>query len=149
MVDHLARAISTEIKFVKSAKDVGILLDKFPFGVRRLMGRYANGSTVPPSLQIEPTNVRNAACISCPREKMRRKKGYMELSLFHQIINDATHCGVRRIHLYLHGEPLLHPHIIEMIAYLKRSRLNFNLATNGMLFTRDFGEAILKCGLDS
>jgi radical SAM protein with 4Fe4S-binding SPASM domain len=142
------KAILAEIKYVRSARDVRILAEKFPYAYRRITGRYAHDSKVPPSLQIEPTNACNAVCLSCPREDILRRKGYMELPLFKKIIDDAARCGVRRVHLYLLGEPLLHPHIVEMIGYLKRAGLSVNLTTNGMLLSRKLGEAILKCGLD-
>ena len=142
------RTILAEIKLVKSARDLRILADKFPYGYRRLTGRFAHNSKIPPSLQIEPTNACNVCCISCPRDDIRRKKGYMELPLFRKIIDDAARCGVKRVHLYLLGEPLLHPHIAEMIAYLKNSGLSLNLTTNGMLLSKQLGEDILRCALD-
>jgi radical SAM protein with 4Fe4S-binding SPASM domain len=140
--------IWTEFKLARSYKDLVILGDKIQASIRMRMKRYVLAPGIPPSIQIEPTNVCNAVCLCCPRDKMFRMKGYIELPLFQKIIDDAAHLGVKHIHLYLHGEPLLHPQIVEMIAYAKRSRLSIHLDTNGMLLTKDLGEAILRCGLD-
>ncbi|OHB60340.1 MAG: hypothetical protein A2167_00280 [Planctomycetes bacterium RBG_13_46_10] len=68
----------------------------------------------------------------------------MDFSLFQRIINDASEIGVKMVRLYLHGEPMLHPQIIEMIKYVNQKGIIIHLVTNGTLFTRDQIESILK-----
>jgi radical SAM protein with 4Fe4S-binding SPASM domain len=63
---------------------------------------------------------------------MDRKIGYMDFGLFQKIVDDAAENGVKRIHLYLHGEPLLHPQLIDMIRHVKSSGIGVTIATNGM-----------------
>jgi radical SAM protein with 4Fe4S-binding SPASM domain len=73
----------------------------------------------------------------------------MEMELFHRIIDDAALTGVKRIALFLHGEPMLHPQIIEMIGYIKSKKLTLNLRTNGMAFSEKKIKKILDCGVNS
>jgi len=139
-----------EIKFIKSFQDIEIFFNqKLPFLIHRIIGPYFSGSRVPPTLQLEPTNHCNINCLCCPNDKMSRKKGYLDYGLFQKIIDDASRIGVKPVHLYLNGEPLLHPQIVQMIGYIKSKGLGFNLITNGMLLTRDKIKAILRSGVNS
>jgi len=105
-------------------------------------------SEVPPALQIEPTNYCNLKCICCASSRSKRKKGYMDLDLFKKIIDDAAQIGVRHVDLFLHGEPLLHPHLGEMVQYIKLKRLRVEIATNAMVLDKEKMYTILHSGLD-
>jgi len=73
----------------------------------------------------------------------------MGFDLFQKIIDDASEIGVMRIHLYMHGEAMIHPRIIEMISYIKQKRLGISMHTNGTLFDREIIDKILKSGVNS
>jgi len=137
-----------QVRLMRSPADIRVLSDQLPFFIQRLTNNYSKNTTVPPSLQLEPTNYCNLKCISCPRDTMSRKKGYMEFGLFQKIIDDAADIGVRRVHFYLHGEPLLHPEIIKMIAYMKSKRIGFNLVTNGMLMDEKMSLEVLSSNVN-
>ena len=98
-----------EIRSVKSLDDLKNLNRKLLFLIYRAKGDFMKGTSAPPSLQIEPTNNCNLRCICCSGYSNERKRGYMDFGLFRRIIDEAADIGVKRIHLYLHGEPLLHP----------------------------------------
>ena len=149
MKTDLFRFIFEELRFIQSAKDVRNLYDKFPYLVPRITGNYYRKRKVPLSLQIEPTNHCDVSCICCSRDRMSRKKGYMEFKLFQKIIDDAAQNNMKRIHLYLHGEPLLHPEVIEMIRYIKTRRMGFQMATNGMRLDKANANTLLRTGVDS
>jgi radical SAM protein with 4Fe4S-binding SPASM domain len=149
MKADLFRFIFEELKFVKSTKDARNLYDKFPYLVPRITGNYYRKRKAPLSLQIEPTNYCDVNCICCSRDRMSRKKGYMEFKLFQKIIDDAAQNNVKRIHLYLHGEPLLHPNIIDMVDYIKTRGMAFQMATNGMRLDKVNAKALLGTGVDS
>ncbi len=136
-----------EIKFIRSFGDLITFLKK----IGLLAERWNNFQTInyptPPSLQIEPTNFCNARCICCSSSISPRPKGYMDLSLFKKIIDDASRIGVKRIHLYLHGEPLIHPQILEMISYVKAKSLALVITSNGMRLDSRISNAVLKSGI--
>jgi radical SAM protein with 4Fe4S-binding SPASM domain len=73
----------------------------------------------------------------------------MDFELFKKIIDDAALSGMKRIHLYLHGEPMLHPRIIDMIGYIKLKDLAMHLTTNGVPFSTEKIIAILNSGVSS
>lgn len=138
-----------EMKFIKTPKDFLLFLDKAAFLLPRLTGRIDRWTRVPPSLQIEPTNSCQLNCITCGRSASSRQVGFMDIDLFRRIVDDARESGVKRIQLYLMGEPLLHPKILEMITYIKTKNLAFHLTTNGMLLNEKFIDGILACGVTS
>ncbi len=73
----------------------------------------------------------------------------MDVGLFKRIIDDASAQKIARVFLYLHGEPFLHPEIVEMIAYIKTRQMAVSLATNGMLLDGPKIDALLKAGLNN
>jgi len=73
----------------------------------------------------------------------------MDFSLFRKIIDDASAHRIHRVFLYLHGEPFLHPQIVEMIEYIKSKRMAVTLTTNGMLLDSRIIESIFKAGVDN
>lgn len=123
-------------------------------GIQRKMGLFlvrmrglATWARVPRFLQIEPTNDCNIACRQCPNNGRGREKGYMSFALFCRIIDEAADIRVRRIHLYLRGEPLLHRRIGDMVRHLKSRDLAVTLATNGMLMDRQKVSEFMNAGM--
>lgn len=137
-----------EIKLVKSWHDLKILYGKFTYILPRTVGLYRQVTRFPPSIQIEPTNYCNVRCICCSTMRSTRKRGFMDFDLFKKIIDDAVQNKIQRVHLYLHGEPMLHPKIVEMIGFIKNRGLAVHLTTNGMLFNRNKIIAILNTRVD-
>jgi len=100
------------------------------------IGYYPRYYKAPPAIQIEPTNFCNAKCISCSAPRSSRNKGYMDFKFFKKIVDEASQIGTKRIDLYLHGEPLLHSGLIDMIRLIKRLGIKIQIATNGMLLNK-------------
>lgn len=134
--------------FIKSSNDLKIFLQEQVRLLRIMTGTYAFYPKRPPKLHIEPTNYCNIKCICCPVSRSSRERGYMDFNLFRKIIDEASQIGVRIIHLHLHGEPLLHPQIVEMIGYIKSKNLKVHLTTNGLLLDKEKSEAILRSGVN-
>ena len=137
-----------ELKFATSLESIKVIYAKIAYLLPRLTGlKYLHNRNAPWSIQLEPTNVCNLKCISCSSARSKRKKGMMDLDLFRKIADEASTIGVKRIHLYLHGEPFLHPDIIEMIKYLVEKRLPVHVTTNGMILTEQKCEELLGTGI--
>jgi radical SAM protein with 4Fe4S-binding SPASM domain len=147
--DSGVRFAMEELKFLRSFYDLKVFLQNMAYLMPRVIGTIDRFERVPPSLQIEPTNHCNVSCICCPTARSSRPKGYMDLDLFRSIVDGASQIGVKRVRLFLHGEPMLHPHIVDMIAYLKSRGLAIHLTTNGVLLNPDKIEGILRSGTDS
>ena len=138
-----------ELKFLRSINDLKILYRKINYLMPRVAGTLTKLEDTPPSIQIEPTNFCNVHCICCPSSRISRAKGFMDFELFQRIIDDASQIGVKRVRLFLHGEPMLHPRIIEMIRCVKSHKLAINLTTNGMRLGQGKIEEILRSGVNS
>ncbi len=73
----------------------------------------------------------------------------MDFELFKQIIDECSQYGPRSFSLHLFGEPLLYPHILEAVRYIKtkNKRHTILLTTNGTVLNK-FAEELLVLGVD-
>ncbi|MBW2146632.1 MAG: SPASM domain-containing protein [Deltaproteobacteria bacterium] len=101
----------------------------------------------PQRLNVEPTNHCNLRCRLCPHSLMKRPRGFMDLALFHRLVDE---CRGRDVRFWLHylGEPLLHPHIISMVAYAVEQGIpSVGLSTNATIMTRELSLGLIQAGL--
>ena len=147
MQQRWVRHAVKEMRHVRSFDDLRNVNRKLAFLVVRARGGFVKGTTAPPNLQIEPTNSCNLKCICCSAHSNVRKRGFMDFDFFRRIIDEAADIGVGRIHLYLHGEPLLHPRIGDMIRHVKSRQLALTMATNSMLLDAKKIADLLSSGM--
>ena len=114
-------------------------------------GRYkCRKLKFPPVIRIGPTNRCTARCFYCPREYIHDKgSGYMEWEMYKSIVDQAKIGGADKISFALFGEPLLHPRIIDMLAYAKRAGLKIGLSTNGIILTKSLADKIIDLKLET
>ncbi|MDP3939996.1 MAG: radical SAM protein [Deltaproteobacteria bacterium] len=106
--------------------------------------RYYN---FPPSVvQIEITNRCNMRCKWCYREnlEMLGKVGDMPLEPLMKLIEGCR--GVRLLHLFGEGEPLMYPGIIEVIRHAAKYVKCPSVTTNGTML-RHLGKELAESGL--
>ncbi|MFH1776655.1 MAG: radical SAM protein [Candidatus Omnitrophota bacterium] len=102
------------------------------------------------SVSMEITNVCNLKCSFCPLEVMQRPKGFMELSLAKEIVDQVADNHIaERFGFTLMGEPTLHPDFIEICRYVKSRRLKASLCTNGSTLTNKIIDSMLSVPFDS
>src|SRR5689334_12818847 len=103
----------------------------------------------PDRVYIESTNHCNLKCIMCPTGLgvIARPKGYMEMSLYRQIIDEIGGLvGSAVLHSW--GEPLMHPDLYDMIRLGKRAGMRMETSTNITLLNEERARRILDEGLD-
>ncbi len=103
-------------------------------------------------LQIEPLNACNADCVFCPYSRHTRKRQVMPMGLFRKIIDEAATIPlIDQITLTGLGEPLLDPHVIERIKYVRKMmrEISVTLFTNGSKLTVDLAGKLAKAGLST
>jgi radical SAM protein with 4Fe4S-binding SPASM domain len=84
----------------------------------------------------------------CPNKDLNKTdKGYMDMALYKKIVDEAAPF-VFDINLAHRGESLLHPQIIEAIAYAKKNGLYTRLHTNGSPLSEDISRQVVQVGLD-
>jgi len=94
-------------------------------------------------VRIEPTNLCNAKCIMCPREKLTRKQSVMGVELFRQIVDEVVHYGANKISIENFGETFLDPSIFEKAAYAKGKGLKTLTISNASLIDDKVANNIL------
>jgi pyruvate-formate lyase-activating enzyme len=109
-------------------------------------------SDFPSIVQLSITNVCDMQCSHCPHSTYARqanyRAGYMSLPLYRKI---AAEVGAHRgtIRIFGWGEALLHPDLVEMVAYAKSQQVEFvNLITNGLKLNEALSRGLLNAGLD-
>lgn len=98
---------------------------------------------------IETGTTCNLQCPTCPtpRSMLGRPSALMHVGDFKKIIDhlkDAVHVVL----LYNTNEPLLHPHLSEMINYADSKKLYTMISTNATLLNRHKTDELLNSGLD-
>jgi radical SAM protein with 4Fe4S-binding SPASM domain len=71
----------------------------------------------------------------------------MSLDLFRRVIDEAK-TFIDDADLFGGGEPLLNPHIFEMIVYAKTAGIHTRMHTNATLLNAERSQALLESGLD-
>ncbi len=100
-------------------------------------------------VNVELTNHCNARCTMCDRPTMTRPTGYINWTLYTQIIDQVASLRIRRVNLNRFGEPLLHPEVAPMVRYAKDKGIKeVSFVTNGMLLDEQKASTILDAGLD-
>lgn len=117
---------------------------------------FAHLSSVFPSqINVDVTEFCNLACAHCPYETVTKPKGakrrHFPVELNRIMVDQVAADGkgsCRFIRYTGEGEPLLHPHLLEVVGYAaKVSGVPVNLTTNGQLLTEDRARALLAAGV--
>jgi radical SAM protein with 4Fe4S-binding SPASM domain len=104
---------------------------------------------LPRHLQLEVTSACNLSCAMCLvsyRPPVNRAEGAMPVERFRRLIDGAP--GLTRLTLQGLGEPLLQPHLAEMVEYATARGIEVGFNSNAMLLTRDRAERLVALGLD-
>ena len=101
-----------------------------------------------PEVRIETTNICNATCIMCPREKMDRLEGIMDMDLFKRIVDECKALGATSVFLGGFGEPLMDTLIVDRVRYVKQKGLFCNFISNGSLWDEKLAREFIEAGLD-
>lgn len=114
---------------------------------------YRRGKVHVPSrplkIWVEPTNACNLLCKICPQSDGGfPTKGLMDVYLINKIASELRTIDPLIVTLHLSGEPLIHPHIGDLIKILKKETLNVTFSTNGVLLTKEKIDELIESGLD-
>jgi len=111
----------------------------------------------PLHLDIETTNNCNLKCVMCPRTIMIQRQmtkwspkgvGYMDLPAFRRVIDQAAEGGAYSVKLNFLGEPLIHPDVVEHVAYAHQQGLYVMMNTNGVALSAKLARRLLEAGVD-
>ncbi|MCX5895874.1 MAG: radical SAM protein [Proteobacteria bacterium] len=98
---------------------------------------------------FELTNQCNLSCRTCMRNIWDEPQGRMTAQTFERAIESVqSFSPLPTVFFGGFGEPLSHPHIIEMVAKAKAIGAPVELVTNGTLLTRELSLQLIEAGLD-
>lgn len=110
----------------------------------------------PVHLDIETTTYCNLACPFCPRTEMINKgvhKNPNQMMVwpdYKRIIDQGVSGGIHSIKLNYLGEPLLHPDVVDQVAYAKdQGVMDVILNSNCTPLTKKKARSLLEAGLDA
>ena len=100
-------------------------------------------------IYIEPTTSCNLRCSICIRNVWEDPEAEMSMDTFQHLVEGLEELPNRnRVIFTGFGEPLTHPHILEMIQQVRERDLAVTLGTNGLLLDGETGRRIVEMGVD-
>lgn len=85
-------------------------------------------------MYVEITSICNLACSFCP--PTNRKASFIKKEQFEYIL-EQIRPHTKYIYLHVKGEPLLHPHIDQLLEISHEKGFKVNITTNGTLITKN------------
>ena len=86
------------------------------------------------SLEIEFNSVCNFRCLYCYAANQPSPPDELTTDEFKDVIRQAKDLGARKV-IILGGEPMLYPHLMEMIRFIRGERMEIEMFTNGVNIT--------------
>ncbi len=126
---------------------------RFSYLINRYQWKYYPRKRVPLfplNVDIEVSSRCQIQCAHCFRQQMDiGENGFMDLGLYKKIVAECGQNGLFTLKFSMRGEPLLHPDIVEMVDYAKRSGVReVWLNTNGGMLTENLSEDLIRAGAD-
>ena len=106
-----------------------------------------NGKLINPEVRIENTNLCNAHCVICPREKMTRPKVTMCWGVFCNLVDQAKDLGAETVSVFGYGEPLLDKNLEDKIGYCSDKGMNTWITTNASVLGTQRAHDLINAGL--
>lgn len=101
--------------------------DNYPKNNYRLQNR---------EIRFEVTNRCNANCIMCPREKMTRSQGVLDMETYIRTLDEACELGATIVSLENFGETFMDPFFFERAAYARGKGMEVYTISNGSLLNK-------------
>lgn len=90
------------------------------------------------SLELELSRVCNLRCVYCYASSGEPLTNELSLAEIYDIIDQGLELGVKKVIVLGGGEPMLYPHLREVIDYLLARDIAVDLFTNGINLTNEF-----------
>lgn len=96
------------------------------------------------SLELELSRLCNLRCIYCYASSGQALADELSLSEISRVIDQAADLGAKKIIILGGGEPLLYPHLLTVIDYIRGRHLAVDLFTNATLINPAMAEALYQ-----
>lgn len=99
---------------------------------------------------LELTTACNLNCAMCVRQVWRDPQGTLSLETFRAIRDGLqTFPDLKRVVIGGYGEPLVHPHLVDIVVQLRALNVGITLITNGLLLEPGLAGMLLQAGVDT
>lgn len=105
-----------------------------------------------PDLQkvyVEPTTTCNLCCRTCIRNVWQDPEAHMEMAVFEQLVEQlGVFPEMRRVIFSGLGEPMSHPHFVDMVRLVRARGIAVTVGSNGVLMDRALARELVQLGVD-
>jgi sulfatase maturation enzyme AslB (radical SAM superfamily) len=98
------------------------------------------------SMELEFNKSCNLRCLYCYASDHTVQRDELSREEFFDLITQAKELGARKM-IVLGGEPMLYPHIMEMIRFIRGLDMDVELFTNGTNITREKAQELYEAGV--
>ncbi len=98
-------------------------------------------------LYLEVTHRCNARCITCYTKAGKEKEDVLTLDEKKSVVRQAKELGARVISLSGSGEPLLYPHLFDLIDFIRQLDMLVVIFTNGTVLDEKTAEFLIQKGV--
>jgi tungsten cofactor oxidoreducase radical SAM maturase len=100
-------------------------------------------------IYLEPTTLCNLTCRTCIRNAWSDPEGVMDMATFGRVIDSVAGLpNLERVVFTAFGEPLFHPHIVDMIAAVRKRNVAVTVGSNGLLLDPGMSRELVRLGVD-
>lgn len=106
----------------------------------------------PTYVMFDVTNLCNSKCTHCPHSlpdyHKKHPVTHLDPDVFRRVVDECVGRELQFVRITADGEPLLHPQLLEMIAYATQHGVGpIGLTTNGSLLTPEVADQLIDAGL--
>jgi radical SAM protein with 4Fe4S-binding SPASM domain len=108
-------------------------------------------NSMPSFVSIEPTNICNLKCDSCPSgsRSMKAPLGFLSLDTCEKIIDELSETTLI-MSVWGHGEPFLNKNLFSFLEYANKKKIFTRLSTNAHFLNNEENNiSLLKSGVDN
>lgn len=98
---------------------------------RRFAAFLSGRPVYPIQIELMPTEVCNHRCLWCVSDQYRAPGRSLEWDRLKDFLGRATERGLKEVHLCGGGEPLVYPHIEDLLRHSRKLGLRLLIYTNG------------------
>lgn len=129
-----------------------ISIDRVPIGAMKILSCYreiqqilAGKMPVPRTIEFFLSNVCNHACAGCHSRYMHKNKvKFLDFDKMKEVVSSFAELGVEGVEISGGGEPLMYPHIVSAIAFMRGKGLKVGVFSNGSLLTEELSEFLVQ-----
>ena len=97
-----------------------------------------HGNIVPPrTVEFFISDICNHNCIGCHSQELHKSKTpFLDFEVAKKVVDEVAIMGTEGIEISGGGEPLLYPHIVELVKYINDKGMKVGMITNGTCFKK-------------